>query len=280
MRVPRARADRARSVAGSLGAARRHLGLFVRRLSHAGGRFECPVCEARVRAFVPLEPEFRDRLDRAGFPHSLDDFETLNVAAYRCPVCREPDRSRLYSLYLRDRLARRAAGEATTFLDLAPSPELARRIRRHPRVRYVSADLAMPGVDLRASLTDLPLRTSSVDAFVCSHVLEHVPREARALAELHRVLRPGGWGIVMVPVLLTLDRTVEAPETASEAERWRLVGQGDHARLHSRGDLLRALREAAFQVRAVGAEAFGADRLARCGISPRSVLYVVEKPAR
>jgi len=39
---------------------------------------------------------------------------------------------------------------------------------------------------------DLPLRDASVGSIVCSHVLEHVARPDRVIAEMHRVLRPGG----------------------------------------------------------------------------------------
>lgn len=266
---------RPRRNASPITAVRGALGRLLRRLAHAPGRLACPVCGARVRAFEPIEPELGLHHQQAGFAHGLGDFETLNAAEYRCPVCREPDRSRLYALYLRDRLDRGAS--PLVFLDLAPSPMLARNIRSHAGLRYVSMDIGMPGVDVRASLTNLPLATGAVDAFLCSHVLEHIREEGRALAELFRVLRPGGWGIVMVPIVLTLSGTVELPEGASEADGWRLVGQGDHVRLHQRSDFVARLRGAGFSVSELGVETFGAESFRRHGIASRSVLYVVGK---
>src|SRR5688572_11810004 len=256
---------------------RRRVGKAIRRLVQLGVRFECPLCGATVRAFQPLEADHQARLRAAGFSHSLGDFETLNVAAYRCPVCREPDRSRLFALYVRMRLSRRDAGERSVLLDVAPSRELSRWLQGQPRVRYVSTDIGMNGVSVRASLTTLPLASESVDAFICSHVLEHVPNQHGALAELYRVLRPGGWGIAMVPILLTLSRTIEMPESASENDRWRLVGQGDHVRLHCRTDFVEALCRAGFTVQQLGAGTFGQEAFNRHGISVKSVLYVVEK---
>ncbi len=47
--------------------------------------------------------------------------------------------------------------------------------------------------------SDLPLRDGSVDAAVCYEVLEHVPNEALALAEIRRVLKPGGDFLLTVP---------------------------------------------------------------------------------
>jgi SAM-dependent methyltransferase len=51
----------------------------------------------------------------------------------------------------------------------------------------------------RASLRALPYITGSFDVVLCSHVLEHIPVPEQALAELHRVLIPGGLLIVAVP---------------------------------------------------------------------------------
>lgn len=45
----------------------------------------------------------------------------------------------------------------------------------------------------------LPLRSSSVDGALLSEVLEHVPRPADAIAEIHRVLRPGASIVGSVP---------------------------------------------------------------------------------
>jgi 2-polyprenyl-6-hydroxyphenyl methylase/3-demethylubiquinone-9 3-methyltransferase len=43
------------------------------------------------------------------------------------------------------------------------------------------------------SATELPFESGTFDAAVCVDVLEHIPRWPLALAELRRVLRPGGW---------------------------------------------------------------------------------------
>jgi len=46
---------------------------------------------------------------------------------------------------------------------------------------------------------ELPVRTSSIDAVICSEVLEHVPEPATALTEISRVLRTGGFLYLTVP---------------------------------------------------------------------------------
>jgi len=47
--------------------------------------------------------------------------------------------------------------------------------------------------------SNLPLPDRSVDATVCFEVLEHVPDEGAALAEIRRVLKPGGDFVLTVP---------------------------------------------------------------------------------
>jgi SAM-dependent methyltransferase len=83
-------------------------------------------------------------------------------------------------------------------------------LERFPDVRaIVNVDLARPSVarnhtdrrhrDLQASLTRLPFASGSFDAVLCSEVLEHIPDDEAAVAELSRVLARGGLLLVSVP---------------------------------------------------------------------------------
>jgi SAM-dependent methyltransferase len=51
----------------------------------------------------------------------------------------------------------------------------------------------------RASATHLPIASRSQDAVAMCDVLEHIPDDGRALGEIARVLRPGGWLLLSVP---------------------------------------------------------------------------------
>lgn len=51
----------------------------------------------------------------------------------------------------------------------------------------------------RADLQHLPFLDASFDCCLCTEVLEHVPDDRRAVAELARVLRPGAILVVTVP---------------------------------------------------------------------------------
>ena len=52
---------------------------------------------------------------------------------------------------------------------------------------------------VRGDAYDLPFPDASFDKVICAEVLEHLPRDERAMAELVRVLKPGGRMAVTVP---------------------------------------------------------------------------------
>jgi len=78
--------------------------------------------------------------------------------------------------------------------------------------------LAIEGVDANyesdrirsGSLTSLPYEADAFDRVLCLDVLEHLTfdEQPRALAELHRVLRPGGRLLISVPNLAHLQSRV------------------------------------------------------------------------
>jgi SAM-dependent methyltransferase len=241
------------------------------------GPFYCPVCETRLSRFSPLPPFYREQWQRHGFNDLEHEAETLNVEQYICPRCGANDRDRLYALYLNECLVNASA--TFKLVDFAPSTPLRGWIQRTHRIQYRTADLFMENVDDRVDLTDMRIYPDgSVDAFICSHILEHIPDDRRALQELFRILKPGGWGILMVPICLSQKEVFEDPAKATtEADRWRYFGQGDHVRIYSKQGFIGRVVSVGFRVAELGREHFGDATFRRDGIASRSVLYVVEK---
>jgi SAM-dependent methyltransferase len=90
---------------------------------------------------------------------------------------------------------------------------------------------------VRGDLTALPFPDASVDRVIASEVLEHIPDDAAAFAEIARVVRPGGRVAVTVPRYWP-ERVCWALSDAYHAN------EGGHVRIY-RGDVLRARLTAA-----------------------------------
>lgn len=189
-----------------------------------------------------------------------------------CPLCRSLERHRLAWLYVRPRLERRPR-----LLHVAPEPCFEARLRQIVGDRYTTTDLTAPGVDVRASLEQLPFADASFDAVLCNHVLEHVHDDGRALAELFRVLAPAGWAVLQAPIAHDHAHTREDPGESSARERKRRFGQHDHVRWYG-ADYPERIARAGFSVQALPVqELHSAEEARRYGLGSSEVLYVGRK---
>lgn len=237
----------------------------------------CQVCNSNVQGFTPYNgfKPFQDNM----FRFSVFTMETFNFNNYRCPVCNANDRDRLTILYLKEAFLKWDTSKKYKFIEFAPETvSLASFIKSRPFLEYRSADLYMKGVDDQVDLQDLSIYTdNSVDMFLCSHILEHVPDDKKAMRELYRILKPGGKGIVLVPIQLDQKTIHENDKITDPAERWREFGQDTHLRVYSKQGFVGRLEEAGFKVEQLGKEHFGEEIFNKSGIYPRSVLYVIGK---
>lgn len=245
-------------------------------------KYHCPVCNSGVVAFQPLPEYYAENAKRYGYFFKVEEAETCNDLGYSCPSCQASDRDRLYALYLKDYLRDLKSDTVATIVDFAPSPPLSEFIRGQiarsvQRISYRTADAFKEDVDDKVDIAELPYQDGEFDFFICSHVLEHVTDDRRALRELYRILKPGGRGILMVPIILSIAEIDEDPTITDEGERWRRFGQGDHVRLYSKNGFVDRVKEAGFVIYQYGRDFFGKKSFARNGISNQSVLYVVEK---
>jgi predicted SAM-dependent methyltransferase len=93
----------------------------------------------------------------------------------------------------------------------------------------------------------IPMDNDSVDVVICNHLLEHVEDDRQAMRELYRIMRQGGWGIILVPEDRQRTTTFEDDSITDAEERTRIFGQYDHRRIYGR-DYDDRLREAGFRV--------------------------------
>jgi len=81
-------------------------------------------------------------------------------------------------------------------------------------------------------VTNILYEDNHFDVILCSHVLEHVIDDKKAMMEFFRVLKPGGWAILQVPVLQDRATTFEDPRIISPQDRESVFGRKDHVRIY------------------------------------------------
>lgn len=159
-----------------------------------------------------------------------------------CPYCLSMERYRLLCLYLDRRMGFGSA--PARMLDIAPMWCFQEYCRARGNIEYVSIDIRSPLAMRHMDIKALEFRDDLFDCIVCYHVLEHIDDEQLALGELFRVLKPGGWAIIQVPI--HVERTIERSElTTSEAEE--ILKYDDHLRAYGK-DYLDRLESAGFLV--------------------------------
>jgi SAM-dependent methyltransferase len=126
----------------------------------------------------------------------------------KCPSCHALERHRLQFLVLNDILSK-INPNSLKVLHFAPEPFF-REYLSKKFGKYESADVSMKDVDHSVDLQELPFDDKSYDFVFASHVLEHIPDDEKALAEICRILKPNG--IAVLPVPIVAEKTVEYPE--------------------------------------------------------------------
>ncbi len=164
------------------------------------------------------------------------------IMAALCPYCLSVERYRLLCRYLRDRTD--FGSEPMRVLDIAPMWCFQEFCRSFENVDYVSIDIASPLAMRHMDIRDLEFRDNLFDCIICYHVLEHIDDEQKAMSELYRVLKPGGWAIIQVPIIL--EDTVERSELTEE-EADDMLKFDDHVRGYGK-DYGQRLGSAGFRV--------------------------------
>jgi len=240
---------------------------FIRKL-------ECPICNNRAEHFLPLPDLYKVIAYTSEVPVSVSDLETLNIDNYSCPNCGSSDRERLYYLFIK-----KQSLSDSRILHFSPEGALERSIKKQINYReYITTDFERCDVDERIDIRNIDkYEDESIDFFICSHVLEHVDDDEKAISELYRILKKNGRGILMVPVALNIQNTYEDPSIVTPVDRVLHFGQEDHVRIYSKIGFLKRVSAHGFVVKQYGWQFFGKKIYNKNAITLSSVLYVVEK---
>ncbi|WP_430966064.1 class I SAM-dependent methyltransferase [Spongiimicrobium sp. 2-473A-2-J] len=155
------------------------------------------------------------------------------------------ERHRLLWLYLKNKTDFFTA--PAKVLHFAPEQAFYKRFRKLQHLDYTTTDLNSPLADVKADICNLPFQDHTFDIILCNHVLEHIPDDTKAMHELFRILKPGGWGIFQIPQDLKRKTTFQDDSVTDRKERAKIFGQYDHVRIYGR-DYFDKLRSIGFKV--------------------------------
>lgn len=207
------------------------------------------ILESSGRKYVAM-PQGRERLCCiCGFKGWFKPYGAYYIRPdAKCPSCGSLERHRLLKLAL---ASGKISTEGQDWLHFAPEAAV-RRFVEIPARNYMTADLFEKGMDYAWNIEDIDCEDECFDTIICSHVLEHVQTEI-ALAELFRILRPGGTAILMVPLCEGLETSYVNSNISSEHDRWAYFQQPDHDRILGR-DFRGMVRAAGFYLDEIVAE--------------------------
>ncbi|UXX79654.1 methyltransferase domain-containing protein [Reichenbachiella carrageenanivorans] len=203
-----------------------HIALKVVAVFYRGNQVACPVCDSQFSKFVPY-----GRVARA---NAL------------CPNCLALERHRLMWLYLQRKTNFFQPGQEV--LHIAPELCFIKRFEKIHRDQYITADLESPLAKVKMDIHEMPFEDNRFDVAFCNHVMEHVADDIQSMKEIYRVLKPGGWAIIQIPIFHPVPEVTFEDDTVTDPkEREKLFGQDDHVRLYGK-DYPDRLRQAGFTV--------------------------------
>ena len=239
-----------------------------------GGRQRCVMCANQVWRFMPYMQGSRGvpklMIALAGVGSNPDQFE--------CPRCGAHDRERHLLLYM-EKTGILSNMRKKSVLHFAPEKHLGRRIAGASLDRYVPCDLFPRTANVqRVDMLAMPFEDETFDLVIANHVLEHVDDDVKALTEIHRVLKPGGYAILQTPYCAMLHHTWQDPGIDTDAARVEAYGQADHVRLFGRDIFERFTSTGLVSCVRQHEELLADVDSAELGINPREPFFLFSRP--
>ena len=167
-----------------------------------------------------------------------------------CPNCHSLERHRLYYLYLLNKIDTNKNLKVCHF---APEKSISKLFFMFKNIEYISCDIRPEAAMQVQDITKTTFEDNTFDIIFCSHVLEHIEDDKKAMRELLRILKPDGFALLQVPLYrehngIKLETTYEDFSITSPEERTIAFGQDDHVRKYEKMDYLKRLNNAGFDV--------------------------------
>ncbi len=200
-----------------------------------------------IIAFSLKGDKFTDPIDGKNFRKFLPYGYGKQRENALSPSTLSLERHRLMWLFLRDETTFFTSNKKLKTLHIAPEQCFLDIFRKQENLEYTTSDLESPIADVKADICDLPFKDNSFDVVFCNHVLEHIADDKKAMQELFRVMKKGGFGIFQIPQDIARETTFEDNSITDKKERAKIFGQYDHVRIYGR-DYFNKLRSIGFKV--------------------------------
>lgn len=244
---------------------------FINKVFFFGDKYQCNFCYASLR-----------KLKAYGFKFSVIEEKKIIGAGFRenviCPVCRSTDRERLIKFFIEQNPHLLSINK---LLHIAPEKNLSSFIKIKNIKEYIKADKYSEGYKypedvVNMDITNIPFEKGYFEAIICNHVLEHVECDDLAIKEIYRVLKPGGWAILQVPISKLLENTYEDFSIITPEYRERYFGQSDHVRIYGQ-DYFDKLAFNGFIVERIQLWETFHEELKRIATNPKEEIFFIKK---
>jgi len=232
--------------------------LVYLRAKYKGKGVECSCCGSQFKSFATF-----------GVPRRPNAW---------CPKCESLERHRILWKFLEEKTNFYTA--KLKVLHIAPETVFFRSIKKRKNIDYYPAD-KFPNVYPKGThyidILDTKFGNNTFDAIICNHVFQYIDDDRKAMAELYRVLKPGGWAIMQVPINKKLSKTYEDPNITDPKEREKEFGLAEHVRFYG-PDYIDRLREVGFKVTVDDYSArFSDEEISHYGFWKGDAIYYCKK---
>ena len=215
-----------------------------------GNAHLCPFCCQSFNKFLTYGKNFKV-ISRLGIIGAGKRKNNL------CPHCYSSDRERLVYLYLK---YIHILDNNIKLLHVAPEKNLYSVFKSKKNITYLFGDIfsdmyTYPKGTIDLNIESMPFSSNTFDVIICNHVLEHVKDDKKALSEIKRTLKDGGFALLQVPIATKMRNTLYNSKITSKADREQYYGQGDHLRLYGLS-YSKILEVAGFKVKMINPQNF------------------------
>ena len=203
--------------------------LVYLRIKYSGNKVICPCCKSTFREFAI--------------------FGNTRRRNSRCPKCESLERHRLLWMYFDHKTS--LFKKPLKLLHVAPETVFFKYFKKQKNIDYHPVDIyphLYPKGTVYFDLLNPDLPDNSFDVIICNHVFQYIEDDKTAIKNIYKLMKPGGWAILQVPIDTTKKVTYEDSSITDPLEREKAFGLKEHVRYYSY-DYADKLRDAGFIVK-------------------------------